>query len=133
MSSGKHFVILPIAGVKSGKRCLQEGLLLNRLDAKPHLVPCANGVIDLRTGKNYRSTARDYLLRSVSHNFNGFDAPAPVWEKTLSEIFNGNRVVIEFLQRLLGYMLLGNAREHVFAVLWGTTSKSQVDNPVPHE
>lgn len=90
------------------------------IDAKPWLLPCANGVVDLRLGELRRTTAKDYLLRAISHDFNGFDAPSPVWEKTLSEIFNGNQAVIDFLQRLFGYMLLGNTREHVFGVLWGT-------------
>lgn len=90
------------------------------IDAKPLLLPCINGVLDLSLGKIARTTSHDYLLRSVPHEFKGFELPAPVWEKALSEIFDGNQTVIDFLQRLLGYMLLGNGREHVFAVLWGT-------------
>jgi putative DNA primase/helicase len=89
------------------------------IDTKPWLIPCRNGVVDLRTGKRHDGRAEDYLLRAIPHNYEGFDTPAPVWEKTLTEIFNNNQSTIDFLQRLLGYVLMGNPREHVFVVMWG--------------
>lgn len=89
------------------------------IDLKPWLLPCNNGVVDLRTGKLQDGRPGDYLLRSIPHDYAGFNASSPVWEQTLSSIFDGNKSVIDFLQRLLGYVLMGNPREHIFVVMWG--------------
>lgn len=90
------------------------------IDVKTYLLPCSNNVVDLRLGESRTARPEDYLFKYIPHPFIGFNAPAPVWEKTLFEIFAGNKTVTDFLQRLLGYMLLGNPKEHVFTVLWGT-------------
>jgi putative DNA primase/helicase len=43
-----------------------------------------------------------------------------LWLKFLDQVLNRNRELIAFTQRLLGYGLTGDIREHVFAFLFGT-------------
>jgi len=96
------------------------------MDNKPMLFPCANGVIDLETGKCKPGQPSDYLSMSSPVEWRGIDEPAPLWEKTLREIFNCDRTgddqsVIEYLQRLFGYAMTGLVQEKVFPVLYGKT------------
>jgi putative DNA primase/helicase len=47
-------------------------------------------------------------------------AQCPEWEKFLDRIMAGNRALIAFLQRAVGYALTGDTREQVLFVLYGT-------------
>jgi len=93
----------------------------DEFDDKPMLFPCANGVIDLETGRLHDGRPGDYLSMSSPVPFLGIDEPAPLWEKTLQEIFNGNEELIAYLQRLFGYSITGHVNEKVFPVLYGRT------------
>ncbi len=91
------------------------------LDEKPMLFPCANGVIDLETGRLLPGRPNDYLVKSSPIAWEGIDAPCPLWEKTLIEIFNGSKPLVSYLRRLLGYGMTGLVTEKVFPVLYGKT------------
>jgi putative DNA primase/helicase len=90
-------------------------------DDKPFLFPVANGVIDLETGRLNPGRPHDYLSLSSPVDFIGIDAPAPLWEKSLLEIFNGNEELVAYVQRLFGYAMTGLVHEKVFPVLYGRT------------
>ena len=90
-------------------------------DCKPMLFPCANGVIDLETGRLKPGRPGDFLSLASPVEFTGIDEPAPLWEKSLSEIFGGNWQLVAYLQRLLGYAISGLVNEKVFPVLYGRT------------
>jgi putative DNA primase/helicase len=91
----------------------------DELDREPWLLACANGVIDLRTGALRPGLPGDYLLRASPTAWEGIDAPAPTWERALSEIYCGNQALIGFLQRLFGYAITGLSTEHILPVFWG--------------
>lgn len=96
------------------------------MDNQPMLFPCANGVIDLETGKCNPGRPSDNLSICSPVEWQGIDAPAPLWEKTLREIFNCDRdgadqSLIDYLQRLFGYSMTGLVQEKVFPVLYGKT------------
>jgi putative DNA primase/helicase len=95
-------------------------------DNKPMLFPCANGVIDLETGKLHPGRPDDFLSMASPVEWKGIDEPAPLWEKTLREIFNVDREgddlsIIEYVQRLFGYSITGLVKEKVFPMLYGKT------------
>jgi len=90
-------------------------------DNKPMLFPCANGVIDLETGRLKPGRPGDYLSLSSPIEFPGIDFPAPLWEKSLLEIFNGNEPLVAYLNRLFGYAITGRVDEKIFPVLYGRT------------
>lgn len=104
------------------------------LDLRPMLLPCANGVIDLETGRLKPGRPADCLSMASPVEFTGIDTPAPLWEKSLLEIFGGNPqkpqtaaeneaalCLIAYLQRLLGYAVTGFVKEKIFPVLYGKT------------
>lgn len=89
------------------------------IDAKPHLIPCKNGVIDLADGGKLKpGRSEDYLLRAIPHEYHA-DATCPNWLKAIYVIFDRNLRVVNFIQRYFGYTLTGSGKEHRFLVLYG--------------
>lgn len=97
------------------------GIVGDQFDEKPMLFPCANGVIDLETGRLHAGRPGDYLSKSSPIEFLGIDSPAPLWKNTLLEILGGNEDLVAYLQRLFGYGVTGLVTEKVFPVLFGRT------------
>ncbi len=90
-------------------------------DCKPMLFPCANGVIDLETGRLKPGRPDDFLSLASPVEFTGINEPSPLWDKSLMEIFGGNAELVAYLQRLLGYAISGQVNEKVFPVFYGRT------------
>ena len=82
------------------------------------LLGVANGVVDLRDGR--RRAGRPSELISF---FSGvpFDATAscPRWERFLSEIFCGDDELIDWIWRLVGYLLSALTDEQCFFLCYG--------------
>jgi putative DNA primase/helicase len=93
----------------------------DEFDNKPMLFPCANGVIDLETGRLKPGLPGDYITLASPVEFTGIDTPAPIWERTLLEIYGDKNLLVSYLQRLLGYSMTGLISEKIFPVLYGRT------------
>lgn len=86
-------------------------------DRDPWALNTPNGIIDLTTG-----SLRPYDPRAMHSKVTGVSVAAgtPVrWLAFLDEIFHGDTELIGWVQRLLGYSLLGTVREHVLVICWG--------------
>ena len=88
------------------------------LDTHPFLLACANGTIDLKTGRLRPSRPADLITRGTSVAYNP-DATCPRWERFLVEVFAGDLELVTFMQRLVGYCLTGDTREHILAIPHG--------------
>lgn len=106
----------------------------NELDQDPWLLPCANGVVDLKTGELRPGRPQDYMLKASPIKWKGINQLAPTWEQALFEIFDGDESIIKYLQRLLGYAVTGLTREHVFPILHGKgrNGKSTIVDAICH-
>ena len=86
-------------------------------DVDPWALNTPAGVVDLRTGK-IRSHRKDDLFTKVT-------TVAPRrgrcrrWIRFLLEITRGDRAMVRYLQRFIGYTLTGIIEEHAFAFLCG--------------
>jgi len=88
-------------------------------DQHPYLLPCLNGVIDLKTGELNPGPQKQYI-RNVCPVVYDPDAPAPVvFIKSLNEIFENNQEPISFLKRVVGHALIGAQIEHILIILEG--------------
>ena len=87
-------------------------------DRDPYLLNTPAGVVDLRTGSILAHTPELYQTRLTAVRPD-FEAECPRFLGFLSEIFAGNAGLIAYVQRLLGYALLGDNRERLFVVFWG--------------
>jgi putative DNA primase/helicase len=87
-------------------------------DAHPYLFNCANGVVDLNTGKLLEHD-RELLLTKISKVKYDNNAECPNWLRFLDSIFEGNQEIIDFLQKAIGYTLTGDISEQVMFFLYG--------------
>ena len=89
------------------------------LDAHPHLLNTPGGTVDLRTG-NVMPHDPDLLLTRATTVSADLEAPRPQWEAFLEETFGGDAEMIAYLQQLAGLALLGDVREHILPLFYGT-------------
>jgi putative DNA primase/helicase len=90
----------------------------NNFDADPFLFACANGVIDLREGKLREGRKDDWTTRLSDIAYDP-DATCPLFENFLLEAMEGNKEMVEYLWRVLGYCLTGDTSERSFFLLHG--------------
>ena len=88
-------------------------------DTDPWLLGVENGVVDLRTGTLRAGQPDD---RTTMRARTPFDpaATCPLWDQTISEIFDHDEELIAYFDRFTGYSLTGDCREEVLALCWGT-------------
>lgn len=89
-----------------------------QFDQHPYLLNTQNGVVDLKTGNLLPHKPDLYLTQITAVHYDPA-ADCPRFRQFLTEIFDGNDRLISFVQRLLGYGLLGHNYERIFAVFWG--------------
>ena len=89
------------------------------LDRQPWLLNCWNGTVDLRTGQLRPHDRADLLTHLMPTPFEP-EALCPLWEAFLERIFDGNRPLIDFVQRAVGYSLTGLVTEQVLFLAIGT-------------
>jgi putative DNA primase/helicase len=83
----------------------------------------ANGMLNLIS-----QTLLPHSLRPLTHLRSAVEyAPgtdAPLFLKTLDEIFEGDEEMIGYVLRLFGYIILGKPNKHVFLVFFGPTGRN---------
>jgi phage/plasmid primase, P4 family, C-terminal domain len=93
-------------------------------DICPDLLPVNNGVVELKTGIMRTSSPTEYIRRHSSVDWMGLDAPAPLWEKTVIEIFDCNSDMVSFIHRLFGYATCGYITEHKLPIFLGEEARN---------
>jgi putative DNA primase/helicase len=98
----------------------QEGIPVSpeELDADPWLLTVENGTLDLRTGQLLPHNRAHLITHLVPAAFDP-QAQAPCWRAFLDRILTGNKALIAFLQRAVGYSLTGDTSEQVIFILHG--------------
>lgn len=82
------------------------------LDSDPWLLNLGNGTLNLRTGELREHRREDYITKLVPVEFDAA-AECPLWDTFLQTIFAGDRELIEYVRRLVGYSLTGVTEEHI--------------------
>jgi putative DNA primase/helicase len=93
-------------------------------DRNLYSINTESGVIDLSTGKLQSHHPRQ-MLRKLSPVEYDAEATAPRWEQFLDEIFLGNKELIRWVQKAVGYSMSGSIEEEVFFILYGTGSNGK--------
>lgn len=91
----------------------------SQLDRFAHLLGVANGAVDLRTGV---LLAPEQEHRITIATDTGYDpaATCPLFEETVSDVFSGDVEMVGFFQRLIGYSLMGQPKESVIVIPYGS-------------
>lgn len=105
--------ILRVAQDLPGATCSVKAL-----DSDPWLLNTPSGVLDLRTGAVRSHDPKDRITKMTTVGLAPEGTEAPVFTRFIERILP-NPEVREFMQRLLGYSLLGEVREHVLPIWIG--------------
>ena len=115
------------AGQSESANCIAASLHLAQplfaskaetLDADPYLFGMPNGVLDLKTSRRREHRRTDMITKTAGCDFDN-DAIAPTWEKFIAEVMADDAELIDYLQRLGGYVLSGVRGEHLMPIFWG--------------
>ncbi|MDC0743168.1 DNA primase family protein [Polyangium mundeleinium] len=94
-------------------------VLPEMLDTDPWLLNVDNGTLDLRTGQLRPHRREDRITKLTPITYDPA-ATCPLWEAFLACIFDKNKNLIDFVQRLFGYSLTGEVSEQALVFLYGT-------------
>ena len=96
---------------------------LTDFDADPYMLNCTNGVYDMKEQKFRFARPEDYFTLSVSCDYpTGINVrKCDRWYSFVDEIMEGDKEKAAFLQRALGYSLLGVNREECMFLAYGRT------------
>lgn len=86
-------------------------------DADPFLLATPAGTVNLKTGIMREPRPDDMISRIAS--VGPSDKDCPQWHKFLDEACAGNEDQITFLQKMAGYALTGDTREHALFFIYG--------------
>lgn len=105
---------------------LAKGLLTvsdSQLDADPWMFNVQNGTIDLRTGYVEAHDPSD-LLTQISPVYADRSAKYPLFKKFLKRVTNGDRKLMRYIRKAVGYSLTGEAKEQVFFFCYGQSGSN---------
>lgn len=94
-------------------------------DSNPNLINCINGTYDLETMTFREHSWRDFLtMRSNIEYTATEDVHCERWEKFIDEVTCGDKEKADYLQRALGYSMLGVCKEECMFILYGKTTRN---------
>jgi len=91
----------------------------NKFDSKANLLNVKNGTVDLKDFKMLPHKATD-LLSKVTNASVDVSTDTPMWDKFLNQTFCGDIDMIKFVQRAVGYSILGKNNNRSMFILHGT-------------
>ena len=91
---------------------------VDQWDAVPWLLNTPGGTVDLRTGKLRQHRSNEYITKITA--VTPRKGRRRRWPVFLRRIMAGDRELIRYLQRVAGYALTGDTREHALFFFHGT-------------
>lgn len=94
-------------------------------DNKPYLINCLNGTYDLSDFSFREHRWDDFLTMQTAFEYTvQTDSRCERWEQFIKEVTSNDAEKADFLQRALGYSLLGTAKEECMFILHGKTTRN---------
>jgi putative DNA primase/helicase len=87
-------------------------------DNEPWLLNTESGTLDLRSGELRAHDPGDYITQITACDYD-VEATCPLWLAFLDRIFDHDNEMIEYIQRLFGYILTGVVNEDILPILFG--------------
>ena len=94
---------------------------VDELDRHPHLLNCANGTINLKTGRLQPHRREDFLTHLIDVPYDP-KATAPRWQKFLREVFQGDEALSRYAQKVSGYSATGENTEKCYVTHYGPSN-----------
>ena len=95
-------------------------ILPSMMDRKKEWLNCKNGMVHLKSG-NLAPHQKEDCISKITQCEYVPDAPPPtLWLSFLEEIFGGDKELIRYIQKAVGYSLTGSTAEQCAFFLFGT-------------
>lgn len=98
-----------------------EGIpvLPEQMDAYQEYLNCQNGIVNLRNGE-LMPHSPEFMMTKICLSEYDTSGKKPVrWLKFLDEVCNGDKELVRYLQKCVGYSLTGSTREQCAFFLYG--------------
>ena len=89
----------------------------DKWDANNMLLGIPGGVIDLKTGKSIDGAREQLISRKTAIKPESGDCP--LWISTINRATNNDSEMLDYLQRMAGYILTGETKEECFFFVYG--------------
>lgn len=93
-------------------------IVSTQFNEKRELLNTPNGTYEVQTQAFHPHTSQDYLSQVTNVNL-VTGAKAPTWEKFIDEIFLGDKELIHYVQKAIGYSLTGFTKEQCMFIGYG--------------
>lgn len=93
-------------------------------DTHPYLINCKNGTYDLETMTFREHDWKDFLTMQTNFEYTMQKVTCPRWEQFIKEVTQDNKDKADYLQRALGYSILGTGKEECMFILHGKTTRN---------
>lgn len=116
-SSDKNFHLKNVLEIAKNR----EGVAIvsNVLDCDEWKLCTPNCSIDLKTLEHHKPKREDLITKRIGCNFDR-EATCLLWLAFLEKIFRGDKELISYLQRAIGYTLSGSTKEQCYFFLHGS-------------
>jgi len=93
-------------------------------DKYPYLINCKNGTYDLKTMEFREHDWQDFLTMQTNFEYSLQDVRCERWEQFIKEVTQNDYHKADYLQRALGYSMLGESKEECMFILHGKTTRN---------
>lgn len=93
-------------------------------DTHPYLVNCLNGTYDLESMTFREHRWDDFLTMQTNFEYGLKEVRCRRWERFIKEVTENDTEKAEYLQRALGYSILGTSKEECMFILHGKTTRN---------
>lgn len=108
----------------SGKKAIQDELkhrvpvMPEEFDRERMMLNTKNGYLDLTSGVLHEHDMSKMFSRETNAEFTD-NTDAPEWHQFLTEIFDGDKELMNYIQKAVGYSLTSSTKEQVMFILHG--------------
>lgn len=95
-------------------------ILPRNMDTQKMLVNCKNGIIDLKSRKIMKHDINMFMTKMLNVPLPESSGKPALWLKFLDDIFGGDKELIRYIQKAVGYSLSGSTAEQCVFFLYGT-------------
>jgi len=98
--------------------------LATEFDINKQLIGLKNGVYDLDKAQFRKAKKEDMVTESLGVTYSEYKS-APKWEQFLNDIFEGDKELISYMQKVIGYSLSGDISEQAIWFAHGNGSNGK--------
>ena len=96
----------------------------HEFDTHPFLINCRNGTYDLETMTFREHRWDDFLTMQTNFDYTLQEVKCERWDRFIAEVTQDEADKADYLQRALGYSILGTGKEECMFILHGKTTRN---------